>query len=97
MTQEEILEYNKRCAEFLGKEYNDNKIVTPYTHFSGQNPTGKIWEECKFHSDWNWIMEVYDKICKLPSLGDFRYPETGPLGIFTNIKYNISYSNIFKT
>ena len=62
MTQEEIFDYNKRCAEFLGKEYNDNRIVTPYSHFSGQNPTGKVWEECKFHSDWNWIMEVVEAI-----------------------------------
>lgn len=65
MIQQEILDFNKRCAEFLGKEYSDNRIVTPYTHFSGQNPTGKVWEECRYHSDWNWIMEVVEAIEKL--------------------------------
>jgi hypothetical protein len=65
MNQQEILDYNKRCALFLGKEYKHNKIVSPFTHFSGQNPTGKIWEECRFHSDWNWIMEVVEAIQKI--------------------------------
>ncbi len=65
MTQEEILQYNKRCAEFLGKKYQNNLIVGYYTHFSRQNPTGEVWEECKFHFDWNWIMEVVEAIQKV--------------------------------
>ena len=62
MTQEEILDYNKRCAEFLDKKYQNNHITGNYTHFSNQNPSGEVWEECKFHSDWNWIMEVVEAI-----------------------------------
>lgn len=75
MTQEEILEYNKRCAEFLGY-----KLITPdnrknperwsssyWEHPSKSNtaPLGRILgqdEYLEFHSDLNWIMEVADEI-----------------------------------
>lgn len=58
MTETEILEFNKKCADYLKLEltgpgfpsgyfYNDN-----YYHF----------EDLKFHCDWNWLMEVIEKI-----------------------------------
>ena len=69
MTQQEILEYNKRCAEFLKIITNDgfwvefdklmpNEITMSYSkrhHI----------EHLLFHSDWNWIMEVIETIEKL--------------------------------
>jgi len=49
-------EFNKLCAEYLGWEYlisgvynNNNNIIFKK-------------EELKFHSDWNWIMEVWNKL-----------------------------------
>ncbi len=60
MTQEEIKEYNKRCAEFLGWIKTHPKIkdwhiyITPIGHVS--------YDKMLFHSDWNWIMEVLSKI-----------------------------------
>ena len=66
MTQEEILEYNKRCAEFLewvkyngtnpawNDSYDTNKI-----HFGEKTVHLRYM---KFHSDWNWIMEVVEVI-----------------------------------
>ena len=62
MTQQEILEYNKRCAEFLGwKNLNDDSFPE-YV-----NPLGDFYQlkELKFHSDWNWIMAVVEAIEKL--------------------------------
>lgn len=56
MTQEEILEYNKRCAEFLGYEISENKEC-----FKLLNKNGWISLNI-FHSDWNWIMEVVEAI-----------------------------------
>lgn len=50
MTQEEILQYNKRCAEFLGLEILKDEYCYDYPDF---------------HSDWNWIMEVVEAIEKL--------------------------------
>lgn len=47
MDKQEILDYNKRCAELLGWE-NDTSLLN-----------------LRFHSDWNWIMEVVDAIEKV--------------------------------
>ena len=62
MTQQEILEYNKRCAEFLGwKNLNDDSFPEYVNSLGDFHPL----RELKFHSDWNWIMEVVDAIEKL--------------------------------
>jgi len=66
MIQQEILEYNKRCAEFLGWNKTHPKIkdwhiyITPIGHIS--------YDKMLFHSDWNWIMEVVEAIEKLKYL-----------------------------
>lgn len=39
--------------------------------------------------DWNKLMSVFEKISKLPSLGDVEFPKTGSLGIYSNIKFNM--------
>lgn len=78
-TKEEILEYNKKCAEFLGYE-----LITPQMR---KNPEqwkdNSYWEHknkanvhtskkvlgrdgyLSFHSDWDWIMEVVEAIEQL--------------------------------
>ena len=64
MTEKEILEYNKRCAEFLGKEtkvYTDTPTLTWYRFNNGMLLT----KDMKFHSDWNWIHEIKEAIVKL--------------------------------
>jgi len=50
MTQQEILEYNKRCADFLGVKIHESVLSQQTDHFKG------------YHSDWNWVMEVVEKI-----------------------------------
>jgi len=77
MTQEEILEYNKRCAEFLGAIYSEHarawgfgnakNIGTKMFHgviYHNVIQAERFEKELKFHSDWNWIMEVVDAIEK---------------------------------
>jgi len=78
MNPEETIEFNKRCAEFLGGE--SQPLFMPYApekddmwfdvnkHPELQNPDGSsMWKlhELKFHSDWNWIMEVVEAIQKI--------------------------------
>jgi hypothetical protein len=58
MTQQEIQERNKEIALMLGKKYQNNKIVIHYNNICGVNPTGETWQECLYHSDWNWLMEA---------------------------------------
>ena len=83
MIKEEILEYNKRCAEFLGyKEclvnitdnYGYKVVVEGYiTPFPKLNFDGTIYQydvdSLLFHSDWNWIMEIVEAIEKLEFIG----------------------------
>lgn len=62
MTQQEILEYNKLCAEFLGwKNLNDDSFPEYVDKLGNFYPL----KELKFHSDWNWIMEMLDKVALL--------------------------------
>ena len=56
MTQEEILEYNKRCAEFLNLHRNEEVAIYNMKEYP--------YDFLKFHSDWNWIMEVLKQITK---------------------------------
>ena len=82
MTQEEILDYNKLCAEFLGWEYaKDRDIWNPNMHHD-YSFTYSI--NLKFHSDWNWIFEVVEAIEKL--------------GYYTKNECirNINYFNIYE-
>ena len=59
MTQEEILEYNKRCAEFLNLHRDEEVVI--------YNMRSHPYDFLKFHSDWNWIMEVILAINMLPN------------------------------
>ena len=81
MTQEEILQYNKRCADFLGisNGYFKSEIDCPTPEYQWMCthanctyeiqkedfPLLSVWDYLKFHSDWNWIMEVVEAIEKL--------------------------------
>lgn len=62
MTQEE-LEYNKRCAEFLGLTLDDGFGSKKNQYFKKiDNDKSVIYNNVLFHSDWNWIHEVIGKI-----------------------------------
>lgn len=72
MTQEEILNYNNRCAEFLGyvNTTPTDKDFNIYENEKGMIIGNKIYTlletmSMKFHSDWNWIMEVIKAIEEL--------------------------------
>jgi hypothetical protein len=67
-----IEENNKLIAEFMSIEYKDNYVVIRRDSFSGANPSGKVWQECKYHSDWNWLMPVVEKIDSLCSNRGFE-------------------------
>jgi hypothetical protein len=74
MTQEEILEYNKKCAEFLEMEFEIHSNTWRYKDW--------ITTQLLFHLDWNWIMEVVEAIEKLGYQLDITGNE---IGISSNI------------
>lgn len=54
MTQEEVLDYNRKCAEFLG-----------YVNTIPTSDNYSIYDHARlFDSDWNWIHDVVDAIRK---------------------------------
>lgn len=57
MNKKEIFEYNKRCAEFLDLHRDEEVAIYKMTAYP--------YDFLKFHSDWNWIMEVVEAIEKL--------------------------------
>ncbi len=61
-------EFNKLCAEFLGGKIKEDGWNFCLTDF-GVKHCGYGFHEgfdLKFHSDWNWIMEVVEKISNIP-------------------------------
>ena len=91
MNKEEILEYNKRCAEFLGKIKKGHEFsLNPIYEFNKKlNSPDDTWattaysvDYMKFHLDWNWIMEVVNAIEKL----GYQFDITGnEVGVNSNI------------
>lgn len=70
MNKEEILEYNKRCAEFLGwKNINDESFPEYIDKLGNFYPLKKL----VFDSDWNWIMEVVEAIQKIVIKNDDEF------------------------
>ncbi len=85
MTQENVLQYNTMCAEVVGlkrgwwisqeKPLTDDK--KQWWDINGKTFLGtKVYydKDLKFHSDWNWIMEVVEAIEKLGFNTDFYSP-----------------------
>jgi hypothetical protein len=68
MTTEEILRYNKRCADLLGLKISI-KPEDGYDYGTWYKPCDiedeVIPSPVLYHSDWNWIMEVVEAIEKL--------------------------------
>lgn len=63
MIEQEIFEYNKLCAEFLGWKIIDGIITyipekNNFQHEVGYSAKGFL----QFHSDWNWIEEILNAI-----------------------------------
>ena len=56
MTQEEILQGNKLIAKFIGMKYDSNANV----YEDDKNAYGLF--SLKFHSSWDWLMPVVEKI-----------------------------------
>lgn len=79
MTQQEIQEYNKKCALFLGfkcsinEQYQlPNMMVFPPAQNSNLCKTAKVCcvEDMQFNISWDWIMEVVEKIQLLDIVHD---------------------------
>ena len=75
---ENIIENNKIIAEFLEWEFDDlsETFETPFLKLVEPQAFGDEQFSCKlqdfeleFHSDWNWLMKVVEKIHSMQSYG----------------------------
>ena len=104
MNEKEILEYNKRCALFLGAIYS--KQAEAWGFGNAKNIGSKMFhgvmyhnviqaerfeKELKFHSDWNWIMEVVEAIEKLKTETSTFEFHTQPKSVLIKEERNYSF------
>ena len=100
MTQKEIIEYNRLCANFIGaknlgkightnKDYYEHDLFTQERFSSSIND---YYVDCKravsfmeFDSNWNWIMEVSDRICTLGHRKYVNITENLCVVVFTDL------------
>jgi hypothetical protein len=61
-------ENNKLIAEFMGLWYSENEYL-----YNSQFGKGFKIDELLYHSDWNWLMEVVEKIKPLNRNGNNYY------------------------
>ena len=61
-----ILEKNELIAKFIGVEPLKDLLADKNGNI---NIDIDIYEQCKFHSDWNWLMKVVEKIHSMQSYG----------------------------
>lgn len=62
MTQKEIIEGNKLIAEFMGITWHGNNTVSGYPSVIPFDMGVTTIETTKFHSSWDWLMPVVEKI-----------------------------------
>lgn len=67
MTEEQIEEYNKLCAKFIGLSKTTEKELWGTDEYLKNNPDSLLecfvpFDELHFDSNWSWIMEVINKI-----------------------------------
>lgn len=56
---ENILESNKLIAEFMKLDIGHGDMVID--KWSETSKINSVWTKMRFHSDWNWLMEVAEK------------------------------------
>jgi hypothetical protein len=64
MTPQEIKDYNERCAKFLGYK-NTTPTDKDFNIYEKEGSPLIEVMSMKFHTDWNWIMEVVEAIEKM--------------------------------
>ncbi len=64
MSEEEIIEGNKLIAEFMGLKYYLDYGYFHDTYFSQAVEMSEEIYTPIYHSSWDWLMPVINKICK---------------------------------
>ena len=65
-----IVENNKLIAEFMGLSYCKKHLYEGWYKNHEHNHRLCDFNGLKYHSDWNWLMGVIEKIESLPAMKD---------------------------
>ena len=80
-------ENNKIIAEFIDITFDANRHK-PYEDINGWR-----YEDLKFHSDWNWLMKVVEKIEKEFCSTNIHYYSQKQMYSVEFLGFNIEYDN----
>jgi hypothetical protein len=66
MSFDEIREYNALIGEYMGFKSPEKSSIKRVNYLTKNNKTGKEFtiESCKYHSSWDWLFPVIQKICR---------------------------------
>jgi hypothetical protein len=73
MTQEQIIEGNKLIAEFMGAFYSTSDQPNPYWVGVPDNGQYLGTHRLQYHSSWDWLMPVVERIEGLHSILEHKY------------------------
>lgn len=63
--KEDIQAWNKLIAEFMGFTYKDNRFINEYRYKDDNgdiHEAGFSFKDPKYHTSWDWLMPVVEKI-----------------------------------
>lgn len=97
-----ILENNKVIAEFLSVKIHPCETIEKFKFLPIEERglyNGYFIEDLKYHEDWNWLMEVVEKIESLPDEENngaffFEIYQDSVIIIFSNDNYIIDLINV---
>lgn len=104
MTKKEILRYNKRCAKFLGwqrsEKHNYAFIIPKSFNIGNMSVDYYLPEYLEFHSDWNWIMKVVERIKFIEDnqgifFGEEYYRINFEIDLLNGVDFRIDEDRIF--
>ena len=75
MTNEEIIEGNKLIAEFMGGKFRKSKDKNTLNKYFDLKDKGYFYyeNEIRYHTSWDWIMPVLEKIEQLGCIIEISY------------------------
>ena len=99
MTQEQIMENNKLMAEFMGLKIQGHPYDLHHDWIwitvgdKTWTPVCELDSEFLYHSSWDWLMPVVDKIESLEDYDVNMYGEQTDIVEWKNDKYIIKANN----
>jgi hypothetical protein len=88
-------ENNKLIAEFLGAKYNQEEKLLYFDSIYQKKGKNFFYDyELCYHSDWNWLMQVVEKIKPLNKNVNHHYLRLMNMTLSEALNIDYLYSNV---